>query len=339
MKNFRFKSGTIYHSNFLDCYQSWKSPNIIISDGPYGVGGYSTDLKSVKGLAEWYEPFLKVWHEKALPNATLWFWNTEQGWATVHNKIVESGWDFVNCHTWNKGLSHIAGNVNSKTIRHFPKVTEVCVQYSKRNLFNGSGPSKLTMQEWLRYEWLRTGLPLSQTNVACNVKNAATRKYFTKCHLWYFPPPESFQKLVHYANKYGLPEGKPYFSVDGRTPLTSEQWENYRYKFNYIHGFTNVWSIKQLNGNERLRDGAKSLHYNQKPLELMNLIISSTSEFGDVVWEPFGGLCSGSVAAGKLGRKFFASEIDNKVFEAACNRMITEKIDSRLKAKVHELVA
>ena len=32
--------------------------------------------------------------------------------------IVSKGWEFVNCHVWDKGLSHIAGNVNTKTIAH-----------------------------------------------------------------------------------------------------------------------------------------------------------------------------------------------------------------------------
>lgn len=67
------------------------------------------------------------------------------------------------------------------------------------------------MQEWLRYEWKRTGLPLNKTNEACKVKNAASRKYFTNCHLWYFPPVEAFEKLVIYANTFGDLAGRPFF--------------------------------------------------------------------------------------------------------------------------------
>ena len=36
---------------------------------------------------------------------------------------------------------------------------------------------------------------MSETNVASGVKNAASRKYFTPDHLWYFPPAEAFEKI------------------------------------------------------------------------------------------------------------------------------------------------
>ena len=54
------------------------------------------------------------------PGHHLWFWNTEVGWATVHPLLVASGWDYLQVITWDKGVAHIAGNVNGKTIRRFP---------------------------------------------------------------------------------------------------------------------------------------------------------------------------------------------------------------------------
>jgi site-specific DNA-methyltransferase (adenine-specific) len=66
------------------------------------------------------------------------------------------------------------------------------------------------MQEWLRHEWQRTGLPLSKTNEICGVKNAATRKYFTNCRLWYYPPSDAFEKIAEYSNKFGAENGKPF---------------------------------------------------------------------------------------------------------------------------------
>lgn len=56
-------------------------------------------------------------------------------------------------------------------------------------------------QDWLRAEWQRTGLAFNQANEACGVKNAATRKYLADNHVWYFPPPDVFDRLVAYANR------------------------------------------------------------------------------------------------------------------------------------------
>ena len=42
-------------------------------------------------------------------------------------------------------------------------------------------------------------------------------------------------------------------------------------------------------------------HLNQKPLEFMRRIVTASTVTGDVVWEPFGGLCSAVVAAVETG--------------------------------------
>jgi len=308
---------TLYHADVLSLYDQWDPPIVIICDGPYGVGSFFSDFPIPEALPGWYEPHIKAWSEKATPQTTLWFWNSEIGWATVHPLLVRYGWKYVNCHIWDKGLSHVAGNSNTKTLRELPVVTEVCVQYVKDVRING-----LSLKEWLRREWERTGLPLSKANEACRVKNAATRKYLTKDHLWYFPPPEMFEGLVQYANKRGKPEGRPYFSVDGKEPIAAEEWGRMRAKFYCKPGITNVWREPALHGSERLKEGNRSLHLNQKPLKLMELIIELCSDSGDLVWEPFGGLCTGAVAAYKLGRKCVSAEIERYLFEIAAWRLM-----------------
>jgi DNA modification methylase len=44
------------------------------------------------------------------------------------------------------------------------------------------------------------------------------------------------------------------------------------------------------------------------------------TEPGDVIWEPFGGLCSASLAAVTLGRRAFAAEIDPAFADLAAAR-------------------
>ncbi|EKD07642.1 DNA methylase N-4/N-6 domain protein [Arthrospira platensis C1] len=46
----------------------------------------------------------------------------------------------------------------------------------------------------------------------------------------------------------------------------------------------------------------------------MQLIIEASSQERDVIWEPFGGLFSASLAANILNRKAFACEIDETYF-------------------------
>ena len=308
----------------LEYCGGWAAPTVIVSDGPYGLRSYPGDPPTPEGLASFYEPHLRRWHELALPSCTLWFWNSEQGWANCHRTIEECGWEFRNCHVWDKGMSHVAGNVNTKTIRKYPVVTEVCVQYVRKNTLV-SGGRVLVLRDWLRAEWARTGLPFALTNEACGVKDAATRKYFSKDHLWYFPPAEAFVRIAAYANGHGKPEGRPYFAKDDGLPFTGAEWEGMRAKFRCEIGVGNVWHKPPVRGGERLKNGTAALHMNQKPLEIMEQIIRSTSDSGDVVWEPFGGLCSASVAAMRLGRRAFAAELNPDFYMAAVRRIHDEE--------------
>jgi hypothetical protein len=314
----------INHDNALNCYEKWDAPTVIVSDGAYGVSGFKGDPPTVDGLIEWYTPHVEAWSKFALPETTLWFWGTELSWATVHPLLLQNDWEYRAAHIWDKNIAHIAGNVNGKTIRRFPVVTEICVQYVRKVKLPTEEGDLLPLKEWLRYEWKRSGLPLSKTNEACGVKNAATRKYFTQCHLWYFPPPEMMVKLAEYAHQYGKPTSKPYFSIDGNNPLTTEQWASMRAKWHHTHAVTNVWSEPAVRGSERKKKGSRSLHYNQKPLVLLERIINASSDENDAVWEPFGGLCSVAVAAFRTKRRCYSAEVDNEFYKLAKERLEQE---------------
>jgi site-specific DNA-methyltransferase (adenine-specific) len=310
----------IVQGDVLEYYSDWPAPVAIISDGPYGVKGYPGDPPTAEELEEFYEPHIAVWSKMSTPQTTLWFWNTEVGWANVHSVLVKYGWTYRCGCVWDKGIGHIAGNINTESIRRLPAVTEVCVHYVKEASFTVDGKMS-TMKEWLRHEWQRSGLPLYKTNEACGVINAATRKYFTQCHLWYYPPVEMFYRFSEYANAHGDPEGKPYFSLDGKKPLSGEEWGKMRAKFTCEHGVTNVWREPPVRGNERLKNGLRAVHSNQKPLRLLELTLRLCTDIGDVVWEPFGGLCTCAIASYKMGRKCYSAEINNDVYQQAIARL------------------
>jgi DNA modification methylase len=66
---------------------------------------------------------------------------------------------------------------------------------------------------------------------------------------------------------------------------------------------------------------AKCVHANQKPLRLIERIIQASSDPGDVIWEPFGGLCSVAVAALHTERQCYSAEILPEYYELACERL------------------
>jgi DNA methylase len=310
----------VWFGDTLDRYAAWDAPDTIISDGAYGVLGFEGDTSDHLGIPGWYEPHVSAWARRAKAGTTLWFWNSEIGWAAAHPVLERHGFRYVNANVWNKGVAHIAGNVNTTKIRRFPVVTELCVQYVMEPRVDG-----LMLKQWLLREWKRAGLPLRAANLACGVADAATRKYFDQGHLWYWPPVEMFRRLADYANLHGQADGRPYFSLDGKAPMTDEAWAATRSKFRCPHGVTNVWERTALHGYERVTTPeGRAVHLNQKPLSLMSRIIEASTDAGDVIWEPFGGLFSATVAAMRLGRRARACEIDPTYYQFGVARLRAE---------------
>lgn len=316
--------GEIHDGDVRDRYHTWPAPTVIVSDGAYGTGSFPGEPPSTSGLVEWYEPHVEAWTERATPGTTLWVWNTEIGWATIHPLIEEHGWSYRGCNIWNKGLSHIAGNSNTETMRKFPQVTEVCVQYVMEEVRLSDGAQHL--RNWLREEWQRAGLTVDEADEACGVRSAASRKYLANDEQWYFPPPEMFERLRAHANEHGDPDGRPYLVLpgddDGETGACERgdgerTWSECRpasltepcATFNLRAGVTNVWDVPQLGGEERVLNGDDdTAHLNQKPLSLMERVIRVSSERADTVWVPFAGTGTAAVAAKRLGRVPFAAE-------------------------------
>jgi site-specific DNA-methyltransferase (adenine-specific) len=131
------------------------------------------------------------------------------------------------------------------------------------------------------------------------------------------------ERLASYANEHGIASGWPYFSLDGKMSVTATEWDALRYKWRHQHAMTNVWSLPALHDAERLKGtlrrtaprahkptSSSATHPNQKPLEFMERILTAVTDEGDVVWEPFGGLASASVAAVALHRQAYVAEID-----------------------------
>jgi site-specific DNA-methyltransferase (adenine-specific) len=326
---------SLERADALERYEHWPEPTCILADGPYGIRGFQGDTASPQGLPSFYAPHVEAWSRRAGPRTSLWFWGTEVGWASVHPILEQHGWRYQQLIVWDKGISHVAGNVNSKTIRSCPVVTEVAALYRREVRLPAPDGTMLPLQLWLRNEWLRSGLALKAANTACGVASAASRKYLTTDDLFYFPPAEMMARLATYANEHGDPRGRPYVPLpyrestpdaDGSYQRLGEAWQRQRdlltAPWNHEHGISNVWTHPALRGTERIRDEkGKVVHPNQKPLVFIERQVRLTTKPGDHVWEPFAGLAPGAIAAERNGCSYSGAEITPATFRAARKRL------------------
>lgn len=70
----------------------------------------------------------------------------------------------------------------------------------------------------------------------------------------------------------------------------------------------------------------KNLHDTEKPIELMEILISNSSNSNEVVLDPFMGIGGSGVAAKELGRDFIGIELDEKYFGIAKDRIENHQV-------------
>ena len=98
--------------------------SLAILDGPYGMNKAAWDRMKVRDLPDWYAPHLDDVGRLCGPSATLYLWNTAEGWATLHPGIVARWWSFVGMIVWCKGRS---GAMLTDAV--WPEAGEYCAYY------------------------------------------------------------------------------------------------------------------------------------------------------------------------------------------------------------------
>jgi len=86
--------------------------------------------------------------------------------------------------------------------------------------------------------------------------------------------------------------------------------------------FIDFIQLPVLQGKERLKNAdGRAAHPTQKPEKLLEIIITASSDSGDIVLDPFLGSGTTAVVAKKLGRKWIGIEIDKDYINMAMKRI------------------
>jgi site-specific DNA-methyltransferase (adenine-specific)/modification methylase len=119
------------------------------------------------------------------------------------------------------------------------------------------------------------------------------------------------------------------FNNAHETMLWATKSEKSKYTFHY-HSMKTMnedlqmrsdWLIPICQGEERIKVNGQKAHSTQKPEELLYRVILSTSNFGDVILDPFSGSGTTAAVAKKLGRNFIAFEREQFYIDVANIRL------------------
>ena len=132
--------------------------------------------------------------------------------------------------------------------------------------------------------------------------------------------------LLFYAKKIG----KHYFNVSKERSYNRDnkpycfkgvtEYEDDEGKWYTLASLRDIWDISMLGRTKKERVGYPT----QKPLELLERVITASCPEGGIVLDPFCGCATTCVAAERLGRRWVGVDVSKKAFDLVQERMKKE---------------
>lgn len=290
-----------------------KSINLVLIDPPYNINKADWDKwKTVDAYVEFMGQVFLECQRVLKDNGSFYFFHNDFLQIVELQNFINKNTDFIfkQLLIWNKRYNGsprkyyfdnvIAGNIN----RNHRQLSEYCLYYTFQdetglNNILRQADFKMLMN-YFKEERLKLGWNYKQCDDYLGIK--ASYCYWDKptTHPYRIPDEIHYKKL----QKTGFFQ-RPYEDL-------RQEYEKQRYTFHNLKEHHDV-----LNFEVAKKEG----HITPKPVDLLEYIIKTSSNEGDLVLDCFMGSGSTGIACANTNRKFIGIEKDEKYFEIACNRI------------------
>lgn len=295
------------------------SVNLIIIDPPYNIGikGEAWDKYKPEDYFNFMNAVFKECERVLAPNGSFyWFHNDMPQIARLmvdiaqHTSLVYNS--FI---TWDKGDWRALSwkNPSEKSnLRSWFSTAEYCLLYtfsdvsSDRRVRTGERHMYLPLKEYFRSE--KEKCEKSGVNVDEFVPRTSNFHYFANGASFNLPSKRNYLKLQETGYFY-----KPYSEVKGEYDAFQKEYESLKYTHNLDTDHKNVWQYKTENTGK--------YHACQKPLAVIDRLIKTSSNPGDIVLDCFGGSGTTAVSAINNGRQFILIEREPEYVAIANQRI------------------
>ena len=282
------KQNEIYLGDCLDYLPKVKSNTVdlFIADPPYfKVINEKWDYawKTEKDYTEWCILWMKEISRTLRLGGSFYLFGYFRNLALLIPYLDELGLELRQQIVINKGIRSVSGRA-TKNYRMFPNVTESILFITKDN--------KQFVKPFLKEHQEKLGLSSKEINEALGVKSNGGGMwsiYTGKNICEQFPTKELWSKLQNVLE----------FELD---------YTKIAQTYNPIMGITDVWNDINFYKEKRF-------HPTQKPLELIDRLITASSNKGDLVIDPFLGAGSTVLSAINNGRKYIGIEKEKEYFD------------------------
>ena len=278
------------------------SVDLIATDPPYfkvKPHGWDRQWDKASGFLEWCSEVLAEMERILKPNGSLyWFASPQMTWA-VEGRIRER-FQVLNNIRWAKPSGWSNGACKQMLRSYFPEYETAIFAEQRGFVFE-------PLRAYLAGEWERAGLTSRDANEATS--SCMAGHWFTRSQ-WTLPT----------ADKYALLQARA--NVNGGEFLRRE-YEDLRREYEDLRrpfcvtaevAYTDTWTFPTV-------QSYAGKHPCEKPLALMEQIVSASSRPGAVVFDPFMGSGTTGVAAVRLGRDFIGCDLGGEWVSVARRRI------------------
>jgi site-specific DNA-methyltransferase (adenine-specific) len=323
----------------------------VVTDPPYfRVKGEAWDRQwdNASAFLDFIGERVQAWHRDLRPNGSLYCFASPKMAARVECKIGER-FNVLSHIVWAKP-SHSGGRAEKESLRAWWPESERIIfgeHYGADNMAKGEAGYQAKCDElrgfvfeplraYLDGERKRANVDKADCNVACGFSHSAggmaSRHYFSASQ-WCLPTAEHYAALRDLFNLNGGEYlRREYEDLRREYEALRLKYEDLRREYEALRRpfavsaavpYTDVWTFPTVQAYE-------GKHPCEKPLALLEHIITASTRPGATVRDDFMGGGSTGVACIRTGRKFIGVEKSPEYFKLAKDRLTRELEQGRL---------
>lgn len=310
-----------------------KSINLVLIDPPYNINKAKLDKwKTVNDYVEFIGQAFLECQRVLKDNGSFYFFHNDFLQIVELQNYINKNTNFIfkQFLVWNKRFEgtknkgFLDGFCEVTSLRNYQQMAEYCLFYT----FQDETGLKTIQDDRMMFKPLRDyfwnerqkikHMSYKEINQAIgfafNGGGVASGVLNSKKIGWRFPKKETYDKfkVLNICQKPYEELRKEYEELRKEYEDLRKEYEELRYTFN---------NLKQHHSVMNFNIAEKQGHITPKPVDLLEYIIKTSSNEGDLVLDCFMGSGSTGVACVNTNRKFIGIEKDEKYFEIACNRV------------------
>ena len=301
----------------MDCLEGMKripdkSIDLIVTDPPYNIGKAKWD--KVNSYIEWMGTIFKEWERILKDNGSFYFFHNDMPqiaqlmeWLRLNTKFV-----FNSFIIWDKGDFRALSWKNpseNNNLRSWFNTCEYCLYYT----FQDETGLTTVMLDTNNFPTLRGYFKGLQEYIGINKKKIieiigqkADHCFRWNSSQWNMPTRETYQQLIDVFNIDKWEGFREYESL-------RQEYESLRYTHNLDTNHNNVWRSQERNKGKQ--------HPAQKPTDIIERIIKTSSNEKATVLDCFMGSGTTAIACINTNRNFIGFEIDKHYCDIANERI------------------